>query len=184
MFDIQTAQENFYLEGRIITLRLFSKDNITDLYINWLNDRNVMQFSNQRFFQHTHTSCLEYLKSFANTDNLFLAIYLKEKNIYIGTMTIYVSNAHHVADIGIMIGDKKSWGIGVGSDAWGTVLNWLINNLNFRKVTGGALAGNKSMIKIMSNLNMIPDGIRKNHEIVDKKPQDLMYFAKFNNNYL
>ena len=59
--------------GSKIYLTLFELQDITPEYIGWLNDQEVVKFSNQRFFKHTHKTSVNYLKSFEGTSNLFLA---------------------------------------------------------------------------------------------------------------
>ena len=36
-----------------VTISLFSRENITQEYLSWLNDENLMKFSNQRFVHHS-----------------------------------------------------------------------------------------------------------------------------------
>jgi RimJ/RimL family protein N-acetyltransferase len=178
MSDLQNAENYFPISGEHIELRIFTKENITDEYIGWLNDSDVVRYSNQRFTQHTRKTSLDYLQTFSNTKNIFLAVYLKNESRYIGTMRVYFSVPHQVADIGIMIGDKTCWGRGVGGDAWLTLLNWLVDVAGIRKVTGGTLRCNSGMVKIMINSGMKPDGVRIAHNIVDGQAQDALYFSK------
>ena len=84
---------------------------------------------------------------------------------------------HKTADIGILIG-KKFWGQGLGEEAWGLVMNYLFKNF-IRKITGGTLSCNTGMIKIFKKTGMIQDGIRKNHELVNNKPFNMVHYAKF-----
>ena len=111
--------------GKKTIITNFKETDINDTYISWLNDKEVLQYSNQRFIKHTKKSCLSYLSKFKNK-NLFLCIrsLLDEKPI--GTMTVYYSIPHGTVSIGIMIGNKKSWGSGIGTDSWITLSNWLL----------------------------------------------------------
>lgn len=169
---------DFSLTGNLVRLRKFSVDNITDEYIRWLNDPNVVKYSNQRFRQHNQETCLTYLKSFENSDHIFIAIYQDLK--FIGTMTAYISKIHQTADMGIMIGDRQYWGKGVGKDAWITLMQGLFDQFQLRKITGGTLRCNKAMVNIMISSGMQPDGIRIEQELVDGNPVDILHFAKFN----
>ncbi len=167
------------LSGGKVKLELFKESNITGSYVRWLNDPDVVRYSNQRFKRHTQESCLKYFQSFEKADALFITVSEKETGTTVGTMTVYFNLQHETADIGIMIGDKNHWGKGLGKDAWATMLNFLINQCKFRKVTGGTLACNKGMIKIMQETGMQADGIRRLQEIVEDTPYDILHFAKF-----
>ena len=48
-------------------------------------------------------------------------------NKLIGTMTVYCSEREKIADVGILIGDKKIAGKGYGKDSWCTLIEWLKN---------------------------------------------------------
>lgn len=167
------------LVGRKVLLRPFQQSDITSEYISWLNDPDVVRYSNQRFVTHTELSCLKYLETFLNTSNLFFSVRTKADDLAVGTMTAYVSVPHGTADIGILIGQKSVWGTGVGQDAWDTLLNWLIDQRRVRKVTAGTLSSNKAMIVIMERSGMHREAVRPKQEMLDGEPVDLHYYGKF-----
>lgn len=164
------------MTGQQVTLKLFVDSNITPTYLDWLNNPELMKYSNQRFRSHNIETCKSYLQSFNGTDNQFYAIYQKAE--FIGTMTAYVSKNHKTADMGLLIG-VQSQGKGLGLDSWTTLMRYLFQT-GARKVTGGTLRCNAAMIKIMVNSGMKPDGVRVAHELVNGKPEDILHFAKFN----
>lgn len=182
MIDAGLIKDFFPIEGKLVKLDIFRKENITDAYLGWLNDPIAMRYSNQRFHRHTPETSLAYLQSFDGTGNLFLAVYLKGDEKYVGTMSVYISSVHETADMGIMIGDKACWSSGVGGDAWSAVLSFLLGTVKMRKVTGGTLECNKGMVKIMANSGMKPDGVRVAQELLNRQAQDILYFAKFRSN--
>jgi RimJ/RimL family protein N-acetyltransferase len=166
------------LSGARVDLSVFSPADITDTYIGWLNDAEVVRFSNQRFRTHTLETCARYLASFDGSDNLFLSVRLRGGEA-VGTMTVYYSRPHQTADVGIMIGDRAMWGQGVGQDAWSTVVNWLARHDAVRKVTAGALACNVGMVRLMERSGMTLEGRRERQEIVDGREVDILYYARF-----
>ncbi|MBV5336635.1 MAG: GNAT family N-acetyltransferase, partial [Deltaproteobacteria bacterium] len=84
-------------------------------------------------------SSRSYLRSFKNSENLFLSICLKDNHRPIGTMTAYISKYHGTADIGLLIGDCGQWGKGFGLEAWSLLMQYLFDHYRLRKVTGGAV---------------------------------------------
>ena len=171
------------LIGKNIIIDNFKKKDISDDYISWLNNSDVVRFSNQRFIRHNRISCKTYRDSFINTGNSFLAIRCKKNQEMIGTVTVYRSLNHGTADVGIMIGDKGVWGKGFGQDAWDTVLVWLLDIDGVRKVTAGTLKCNFGMIRLMERSGMELEAIKKEQEIVDGIAIDLVYYAKFAHGY-
>lgn len=167
------------LAGPRLLVRAFSADDIQPAYVGWLNDPEVVRFSNQRFRQHTADSCHAYLASFSGTDNLFLAIIERASSQMIGTLTVYRNRHHQTADIGIMVGTPGSWGQGFGLEAFSLVLQWLLAQPGVRKVTAGTLASNLGMVRIMERAGMHWEATRHAQELVDGQPVDVVYHARF-----
>lgn len=173
--------QDFLLVGEKIQLTLFKESDIDEQYVSWLNDTEVTKYSNQRFFKHTSKSCLKYLNSFNDSNNLFLKITNKEQNEKIGTMTAYYSQFHKTVDIGIMIGNKKYWSKGIGSDAWITLINFLKTNKHIRKITAGTMSINIGMLSIFNKSNMEYEATKEKQELCEDKEVDLVYYRIFCN---
>jgi len=165
--------------GERLRLDTFAAADISDAYIGWLNDPEVVRFSNQRFRQHDAKSCLSYLESFCNTENLLVAIRTMHDGRMIGTMTAYLAPQHGTADMGLLIGERGLWGQGFGLEAWNLLMNHLLHGCGLRKVTGGTLRCNVGMVQIMERSGMQLEAVRSRQELVNGEPQDVLYFAKF-----
>jgi len=164
--------------GQKVILRRFLQSDITPQYISWLNDPEVVRYSEQRFIRHTKTSCLAYWDSFLRSPNLFLIVKTLSDDMPVGTMTAYVSSPHGTVDIGILIGRKSVWGSGVGQDAWNTLVNWFIERRKISKVTAGALSDNKAMIRIMERSGMRLISLESKLEQRDGMLANIGYFCK------
>ncbi|NUU03191.1 GNAT family N-acetyltransferase [Herbaspirillum robiniae] len=169
----------FPLQGELVSLQLFTAEDISERYVSWLNDLDVVRYSNQRLRAHSVESCQAYLASFDGTDNLFIGIRRKEDNLLIGTMTAYISRHHGTADMGIMVGEKAVWGMGYGQQAWDTLLKALLQQPAIRKVTAGTLECNAAMQRLAERSGMQFEGARKQQEIVDGRAFDVRYFGRF-----
>ena len=176
----QECAARLHLKGARVDLRSFTPENLTEGYLGWLLDPQLMRFSNQRFHAHNMDTCRAYLESFSNSDNLFIAIYYE--GAFIGTMTAYRSLAHGTADIGLLIGGGMQ-GQGLGKDAWATLTAYLLAT-GARKVTGGTLRCNTAMLSIMQACGMKPDGVRIAQEMIDGVAHDMLHFARFSSSPL
>lgn len=174
-----TRHEGPLLEGEKVCLRPFTATDIDAAYLGWLNDTETMRFSNQRFRRHDAASAEAYLASFDGSPNLFLSIRDRQDDRAVGTMTAYRSLHHGTADVGILVGDPGVRGRGYGQDAWNVLLDWLLGQ-GTRKVTCGTLAVNRPMIRIAERAGMVPDGARREQELVDGTPVDILHYARFN----
>ena len=166
------------MESERLRLRAFTPGDIQANYVAWLNDPQVVQFSNQRFYKHSEASCRQYLASFAHTDNRFLAIEDKLTHELMGTLTMYINPHHQTADVGMLIGNTNHWGKGYGYEAFALAVESLLQ-AKLSKVTAGTMACNLGMIKVMEKCGMTLEATRKAQEMLDGQAVDILYFAKF-----
>lgn len=166
------------LEAAPLRLVPFSDEHLSEDYIGWLNDPDVVRFSEQRHRRHTRKSCEAYIQACARAGNPLWAIEdCSAGNQHIGNISVSFDRANQLADIGILIGAPSGRGKGYGALAWGAVLEWLKTQPKLRKITGGCLAPNAAMVRIMQGAGMRPDGVRPGHFLVEGKPADIVYFA-------
>ena len=133
----------------------FHRRFITSRYINWLNDPDVNRFSNLKSGVHTEDSCIDYLDSYQENGNMFWAIVeVREGHGHIGNINAIIDKQSHIADLGIVIGEKQLWGKGYGLEAWLMVCDYLFNNTSVLKITGGTVMDNKGMVSIFRKAGM------------------------------
>lgn len=179
MEDIREQLYQRDLCGERLTIRPFIVDDISERYISWLNDAEVVRYSNQRFRRHDQNSVSAYLQSFSDSPALLLAIDERHSKTMIGTMTIYPQYHHETADVGIMLGERSLHGQGYGREAWCLIINWLAEQCRVRKITAGTLDCNLSMVRLMKAAGMHHEATRYKQEIIDGKPADILLFARF-----
>jgi RimJ/RimL family protein N-acetyltransferase len=158
----------------------FSKRHLTEHYVNWLNDPELMRFSEQRHKTHTLESCYTHWKSFEESPNYFWAIEEIESGFgHIGNMNVYVDKNNLLADVGVLIGEKQTQNSKYGTEAWIGVCNFLFQKAGIRKITAGTFSVNFPMLKLMRYVGMINDGVRKRHYICSGEEMDIIYMALF-----
>lgn len=168
------------IRTRRLLIRPFTEQHLTSRYVSWLNDKQVMRYSEQRHRVHTVESCRAYMQSFENTPNYFWAIEeIAHGRGHIGNINAYVDRHNLIADIGILIGDEKAWNQGYGFEAFNAVCGFVTEKENVRKITAGTMSANLPMLKIMKKMNMVSDGKRTNHFLFETREVDLIYMALF-----
>ena len=158
-----------------LTLMPFSAEFLTQGYVAWLNEPEVVRFSEQRHRSHTVESCRRFAEAFAGGPNHLWAIIEKEQGFgHIGNINTNVDAPNRTADIAILIGDKRAWSQGLGGEAWNAVVNYLLGPAGMRKVTAGAIAENKAMVAIMRASGMAEEGRRRNQMLLGDRPVDVI----------
>lgn len=162
----------------------FSERFLTDDYVSWLNDPEVVRFSDQRFRVHTLASCRDYARAFEAGGDYFWALVRREGDRHIGTMTAYVDAHHQVADVGVLIGEPSAMGHGYASEAWLAVCDYLLRDVGLRKVTAGTIEPNIAMVRVMDKAGMVEDGRRRRQARWNGQDVDLIHRALFREAWL
>ena len=167
---------------RAFDIRLvpFSRRHITDRYVAWLNDSAIVRFSELRHRRHTRRSCRVYLDGMRAGGHCFWAIFADlPPTRHIGNVAAYIDRANEVAEVSILIGERGAWGRGIGSTAWLLVVEWLLGSAGMRKVVAGTMAANEAMVRIMARSGMAIEARFLRHYLLDGKPVDLVFAARF-----
>jgi len=169
-----------YIETERLNIVPFQEVHLTERYLGWLNDPDVVKFSEQRHRRHTLESCRTYCLAMGSLGNLFMAICDKRTGVHIGNSTVSIDSNNQIADIQILIGDRSFWGRGLGAEAFSALVEALLEIGCFRKITAGTLAENEAMLKTIKKAGMVIECIRKDHYLLNGKPVDVVYGAKWN----
>jgi len=166
------------LVGPHVQVVPFEDRHLTEAYLGWLNDPETMRFSENRHRTHTLDTCRAYAESFLGTPHCFWAIETDALG-HVGNINAYVDEPNRVADVGILVGHRESWGKGIGLEAWMLVCSYLFMERGLRKVTAGTSANNVGMRRIMEKSGMVVDGVRSRHLMIDGQEVDVVYAAIF-----
>lgn len=169
------------IETKRLLLRPYYAGMVTDQHVAWLNDPEVVKYSEQRHKKHTLESTHIYVNDlWTNSGSKIWGIYIKgkEAHILIGTITAHTDTHNAVSNVGILIGDKANWGKGYGAESWQAVCNWLFDHGDIRKIEMGCHFMNRGMRNLAELSGFHLEGVRHDHFVVDGDPQDLLLYAK------
>ena len=176
MGSVSSSPNSRSITGPKLRLVPFSKAHVTDSYLSWLGNPQLLRFSRNRLHKHTRESSLQYLESFSGSENFFWAVETLADNQHVGTMTTYVDAHNRTADLGILIGPEMT-GFGCGKEAWGLALRHGFERLNLRKITGGTTANNTAMTRILEHWHMVREGTLRHQELLDDGEIDVLLYG-------
>lgn len=171
------------LEMPHLRLAPFAEEHLSERYVSWLNDPEVVRFSEQRHRRHSLESCRAYVRSFADSPSRLWAL-LTRQGEHVGNVTAAVDEANAVAELGILLGERSCWGQGLATEAWTAVADHLFRDLGLRKVIAGAMAENTALLRVAEKLGMEPDGRRARHFLLQGREVDAVHFALFRADWL
>ena len=178
----------FKLEGKISYLVPFEEKHLNDKqYFNWLRDYEVIKTINRLDYicPINFEAVKEYCEKVIRSNNdIFLAIYYKDNNKFIGTIRVNNLNWYtRIADIGILMGDKKYWGKGIAKEAIFSVLNYLFEILGMRKLTAGLMDINPAMEKVFEKLGFKLEGRMRKSDRYEGKYIDHLLMSCFKDEF-
>lgn len=163
---------------RLMSPRLWMDEpDMTDaeLFAGWLNDPEVVRYSENRHKQHTPES-QRYYWTFEKP-SLYYVIHVQKPEGPIGAISADIDKNNGLANVSIMIGDKSAWGKGFGFEAWECFCNYLIVEKGIRKLEAGCMSTNITMINICLKYGMRPEAQIPAH-FVAPNPVDLYLYGK------
>jgi RimJ/RimL family protein N-acetyltransferase len=130
--------------GRMVGLRQLTPDDVTDRYLAWMRDSEVIGFLESRFLEHTEQSLREYVVGTGGrSDTALLAIIELERGRHVGNIKIGPLNRHHgTADVGLLIGEREFQGRGYGAEAIRLASRYAFEVMDVRKLTASCYSAN------------------------------------------
>jgi RimJ/RimL family protein N-acetyltransferase len=168
-----------------LKLAQFSERFLTPLYTSWLNDREVNKFlyvgripvahEEQRLPQEPTTM------KFAVLSNLDAEAQPTETHqYYIGTATL--SNLDWICrrvDLGYMIGDRRYWGLGLGTELVELMSSLCFDDLGLNKIAATVVDGNTASVRVLEKNGFEEYGVEKDEFWFQGGYRNIKRFHKF-----
>ena len=170
------------LEGEQIALVPFEEKHLNDpQYLMWLRDYDVIKTINRADYLRpvSFFEVKEYCEAVQRSPtDMFLAIIERDGDRFIGTLRVSQLNWRtRTADIGILIGERDSWGKGIGTDAISTICSFLFGRLGIRRLTAGLMGVNPGMQKVFERLGFVQEGVFRGHDLFEGEYVDHIYLG-------
>lgn len=172
---------NTYLfESKRLGFRLIEPDQDLSKYYQWLHDREVTRYLENRFFPKSLSEIREYIsEKNRNPICLLLGMHLKfDRDTWIGNIKLEpIEWIHSRGEIGIMIGEKSCWGERYGSEAIVALRNYAFDELGLMRLTAGCYAQNEGSEGAFRNAGFQVEGRYRNHIWCEGKFHDEILFG-------
>ena len=157
------------IESKRLLLRPVELTDVNEQYQAWMNDPAVMKYTESRFQTHSLEQIRQYVASVqADPSSRFFAIIEHESGKHIGNIKIgHIHPVHRHADVGIIIGDKASWGKGYATESLRLVAGYARESLKLHKLTAGIYANNIGSIQAFLKAGFVVEGRFSRHWFCD-----------------
>lgn len=101
--------------------------------------------------------------------------------VIIGTVALTDINEHHkLAEIGIVVGDKKYWGKGVATEVISTVINFAFTEVGVVRISAETEVKNIAVSKVLEKVGFIQDGTFASARVKNGKRVDVKHYGIVN----
>lgn len=161
-----------------IILKELHPDDVTENYVAWMNDPEVVRYTEQKFMSHTVETVTRFVDEIWQAEDSFLfGIFIDEKhvgNIKLGPINIY----HQHAGLSYIIGDKKFWGKGVARASIAAVIAFGFLNINLHKIWATCFDENTASVRALESNGFIIEGRLRHQLMVNGKYTDQIFLGK------
>lgn len=145
-----------------ITIIPFEEKYINQTYLNWMNDKQVVEYTGHRDKTYALEDLELFFKSIDWKHRYFFAILDNTTMKHIGNCTINSIDYDHLTfDKGVLIGDKSYWGGRTTEYVVAMLMHFCFHKLNMRRFFGGCISGHHKTIFILKKMGFPISYIKK-----------------------
>jgi ribosomal-protein-alanine N-acetyltransferase len=175
-------KERVFLRSDKIFLSSLRSDDVTQAYVAWMNDTEIVQFTESRFSSHSMESIREFVQSCArDPDVILFGIFDCATELHIGNIKLGPINLRHLlGDIGIIVGRKEFWGKGIATEAISLLRDYAFSEIGLHKLTAGCYSTNFGSAKAFEKAGFQLEARRPNHFRDENGWVDILEFGCLN----
>ena len=153
-------EKTAFIRGTRIYLRPLERIDLNETYLSWLNDPEVTRYLESGIFPSTYQDLEKFYQEVAGSPtNVMLAIADRKSHRHIGNVKLGpIHWVHRRAMFGILIGDRRFWGKGVGEEATRLMVEYGFFRLNLHRITLGVFADHRSAIRCYEKVGFKIEG--------------------------
>ena len=160
-----------------IELRILESKDVNSVYVSWLNNKQIVKFTEQKGMVHSLESVKQYVnEKFLSENEYLFGIYKKSKhigNIKLGP----VDFVHKTAEISFFIGQVDEWGKGIMTKVINKLVTHAFENLGIEKISAGCYDENLGSKKVLIKCGFKIEGIKVKQVILNNERIDVIIFG-------
>jgi len=160
-FDKSFKEKLILKINKNCSLRILNPSDVSQDYISWMNDYEVVKFTEQSEILHSKSSIKKFVKEKLDSKSeLLFGIFYKEKHI--GNIKLGPIKWNDLtSDISYIIGIKELWGKGIATSSINAVSNFSNKSLNLKKLYAGYYENNFGSARALEKCGFTIDYIKK-----------------------
>jgi [ribosomal protein S5]-alanine N-acetyltransferase len=176
----RVLHETPFAVGSLVLLRPLERSDLNERYLGWLNDPEVTRYTETGIFPSTAADLEKYYHDVSTSKSqVMLAIVDKKSGQHIGNVKLGpIHWIHRNATFGILIGEKKFWGRGVGLEATRLMVEYGFTRLNLHRIGLGVFADHEAAVRCYEKVGFKVEG-RLREDLFQGGPDGGHYGGKY-----
>lgn len=177
--------KNAFMSGSQIYLRPLERTDLNDRYVGWLNDPEVTRYMESGIFPTTVHDLENFYEGVTGSRNqVIFAIADAKSDQHIGNVKLGpICWVHRSATFGILIGDAKFWGKGIGVEATRLAVEYGFKRLNLRRIDLGVFADHEAAVHCYEKAGFRVEGRMREALFQDGTYKDRLWMGLLRSEY-
>jgi len=177
---------NPFLAGSQVYLRPLERTDLNENYQAWVNDPEVTRYLEAGVFPTTREDLEKFFESVTGSrTQVILAIVERKSDRHIGNVKLGpIDWVHRRGVFGMLIGEKKFWGRGIGQEVTRLMVEYAFGRLNLNRVTLGVLAEHESAVRCYEKVGFKVEGRFRQELFRDGEYKDRLWMGLLRAEYL
>ena len=164
--------------GHKVYLRPFEREDITDEYLNWVNDRTINSYIVASGFPINRDGAIEYYENSQPPNAAYFAVCDIDSGTHIGNARLSLIDwINRVATYGRLLGHNDFRGKGYGSDALVQLLRYGFHQLGLNRIWSSAVEENLQSLGSNDKVGMAREGKIREYVYANGKFHDTIVLA-------
>lgn len=151
----------------MVALRLIDVNDVSDQYVRWLNDKDLVAYLDLRHRKTSHAQALEFVHHMNSSPSDLLLGIFNESSALLGSIRLGPIDFPNLsAEMGLLIGDRKWHGRGLARSVLRATCHAAHTHLGLVKFTAGIIAENEPSIRAFKAAGFRLEGRQLSQEIL------------------
>ncbi len=182
--DISVNDSKIHIQTSRLVLRTFTPEDITQNYIDWLNDPETNRYLECKYKIQDMDSLTQWVEA-ANQDPTRVLLGIFHEDLHIGNVTFYsMDSIHKCLRASIAVGRKSARGSRFSTEAFGAAIEYAFNYLQYNRVESGIYDGNIAAIKMCERVGFHIESRQKQRIFFEGKFIDMFLLVVIKSDFL
>lgn len=152
------------IETDHLCLKTLSPDAADGPYLEWMNDPEVLRWLDANAVGTDNKPLRDFIEKVnGEPQTLLLGIHRTDEDRHVGNIKLAISTQHRRGDLGIILGDKASWGKGFAAEAITALSGFAKSTLDLDRLFAGCVTPNRGAVIAFKKAGFEEEGLLRQH---------------------